>query len=199
MYKIYKTYINDTLLIIAENVPEGIGSFQQIEISKFDFRSFYRHVKSTPASTYLILAPDAKKAFRKIRSSFRTIYAAGGLVKNEEGKYLFIFRKGKWDLPKGKLDEGEKTKRAAVREVEEECGIKVSKLGDKLCKTWHVYEEKSQVVFKRTSWYNMEAKNQELIPQLEEDITDAQWLSLAEFDKVRANTFALIADILPKV
>jgi 8-oxo-dGTP pyrophosphatase MutT (NUDIX family) len=102
-------------------------------------------------------------------------------------------------LPKGKLDEGEKTKRAAVREVEEECGIKVSKLGDKLCKTWHVYEEKSQVVFKRTSWYNMEAKNQELIPQLEEDITDAQWLSFQEFDKVRANTFALIADILPTI
>jgi len=177
-------------------MPEGIGSFQQIEINKFDFKSFYKQVKSMPASVYLIIAREPKKAFKKIRSSFKVIHAAGGLVKNEENQYLFIFRKGKWDLPKGKLDEGEKFKAAAVREVEEECGIAVSELGEKLCKTWHVYEEKGQVVFKKTVWYNMFAKNQELVPQLEEDITEARWLAPGDFDIVKANTFPLIADIL---
>ncbi|WP_207532835.1 NUDIX hydrolase [Desertivirga arenae] len=196
MYKNYKTYINDTLLIIADFVPEGIGSYQQIEINSFDFKSFYKQVKGTPASTYLIVAKDPKKTFRKIRNSFGTIHAAGGVVQNEKEEYLFIFRKGKWDLPKGKLDEGEKFKKAAVREVEEECGIKVSKLGDKACNTWHVYEERGQIVFKKTAWYYMKAKNQKLIPQLEEDITDARWIAPEDFDIVEENTFPLIKDIL---
>jgi len=196
MYKMYRTYINETLLIIAENMPEGIGSYQQIEISNFNFKTFYRQVKSMLAAVPVIVAKDPKKAFRKIRSSFGVIHAAGGVVKNENNEYLFIFRKGKWDLPKGKLDEGERTKKAAVREVEEECGIEVSNLGDRLIKTWHVYEEKGQIVFKKTSWYHMKAKNQELIPQLEEDITDARWISPGDFHMVKENTFPLINDII---
>ena len=153
-------------------------------------------VKGTPGSVNVILAKDAKKFFKALRKPFLVIKAAGGIVRNDENQFLFIFRKGKWDLPKGKLDAGEKTKKAAVREVEEECGIKVSKLGDLLCKTWHVYEEKGQVVFKKTTWYNMQAKRQNLVPQLEEGITEARWLSSADFDYIKENTFPLIRDII---
>ncbi len=62
-----------------------------------------------------------KKAFFKL---FKPVTAAGGLVENEKGEVLLIFRRGKWDLPKGKLDPGETIEQCAVREVEEETGLK---------------------------------------------------------------------------
>ncbi|HEX8376575.1 MAG TPA: NUDIX domain-containing protein [Pedobacter sp.] len=192
----YRIYINDTALIIADFLPGGLGNYQQIDEKEFSFLKFYRLVKGNPASVNVLLTKDPKAFFKNIRKSFLVIKAAGGVVRNNENQFLFIFRKGKWDLPKGKLDEGEKTKKAAVREVEEECGIEVSKLGDLLCKTWHVYEEKGQVVFKKTTWYNMKAERQNLIPQLEEGITEARWLASADFDYIKQNTFPLIRDII---
>jgi len=196
MTQIYRIYINETALIISDFTPAGPGTYQQIDDQDFDFREFYKQVKGLVPAVYVLLSRDPRKTFRKIRKSFPLIKAAGGVVKNEENRYLFIFRKNKWDLPKGKLDPGEKTKKAAVREVEEECGIKVSELGERACKTWHVYEEKGQIVFKRTSWFHMKAKNQKLKPQLEEDITDARWLSPVEFVFVKENTYPLIKDII---
>lgn len=192
----YRIYINDTALIIADILPAGVNSFQQLDPKEFDFLKFYKSVKIAPSEIYVLLLKEPKSYFKKLRKSFQLIKAAGGVVKNNENEFLFIFRKGKWDLPKGKLDEGEKTKKAAVREVGEECGIRISKLENLLCKTWHVYEEKGQVVFKKTTWFNMRAKKQKLIPQLEEDITEARWLSSADFNFVKQNTYPLIRDII---
>ena len=192
----YRVYINDTALIIADSLPGGLGNYQQIDEQEFDFLKFYKAVKTNPGSVNVVLTKDPKLFFKNIRKPFQLIKAAGGVVRNDENQFLFIFRKGKWDLPKGKLDEGEKTKVAAVREVEEECGIKVSERGDKLCKTWHVYEERGQIIFKKTTWFNMKADRQQLIPQLEEGITEARWLSSADFDYVKQNTFPLIRDII---
>ncbi len=177
-------------------MPGGIGNYQQIDGQDFDFKNFHKQVKGKEPFVYVILVNEPKLFFRKVRKQYETIHAAGGIVINEENEYLFIFRKGKWDLPKGKLDEGEKTKKAAVREVEEECGISVQELGTRLCKTWHVYEERGQVVFKKTSWYNMKAPKQELIPQLEEGITEARWIAPGDFSVVKANTYPLINDVI---
>lgn len=125
------------------------------------------------------------------------IKAAGGLVSNEENKYLFIFRNGKWDLPKGKLDKEESSRVAAIREVQEECGIMVDSSGDKICNTYHIYEINGARVLKKTSWYWMRADNQEnLIPQAEEGITDARWLAAGDFMLVRQNTYPLIRDLI---
>ncbi len=125
------------------------------------------------------------------------IEAAGGLVSNEENKYLFIYRKDKWDLPKGKLDKGEGFRTAAIREVEEECGIVISSTGDRICKTYHVYEENNATVMKKTVWYWMRADNQtHLTPQLEEGITDAKWLAPGDFMLVKENTYPLIKDVI---
>ncbi len=192
----YRIYINDTALIVADFMPVGIGPNQQIDAQNFDFREFYKQVKKNGKTVHVILTKEPKKMFRTIRKPFTVIRAAGGIVKNELNQYLFIFRKGKWDLPKGKLDEGEKTRIAAEREVMEECGIKVSEVGSRLCKTWHVYEDKGQIVFKKTVWYNMKAKKQRLIPQLEEEITEARWLGTADFLIVKQNTFPLVKDII---
>src|SRR5687767_7295039 len=104
----YRIYIDDTALIISESLPGGLVNHQQISEDEFDFMKFYRLVKGMPGSANVLLTKDPKRFFKKIRKSFTVIKAAGGIVRNDENQFLFIFRKGKWDLPKGKLDEGEK-------------------------------------------------------------------------------------------
>jgi len=196
MTQMYRIYINETALIISEFVPTGLGKFQNIDPQLFVFRDFYKQAKKTEPGIYLILVDNAKEYFKKLRKAYQVIKAAGGVVSTPDQEYLFIFRKGKWDLPKGKLDEGEKTRSAAVREVEEECGIRVGRLLDKLTNTWHVYEERNEVIFKKTSWYTMEAAKQKLVPQLEEDITDARWMSEDHFGSIQKNTYPTIMNIL---
>jgi 8-oxo-dGTP pyrophosphatase MutT (NUDIX family) len=197
----YQIYINQTALIITETIDPALIDYQQIDTEGFQFGSFYDRFKDEPLpATYTVVSKTPKQLFKKIKSSLKYIKAAGGLVRNEENKYLFIFRKGKWDLPKGKIDPCEKTKKAAVREVEEECGIKVTSLDEKLCKTYHIYEMGGQTVLKKTTWYRMRADDQPVLtPQLEEDITDARWLAPGDFMLVKQNTYPLIRDVVGRI
>lgn len=143
------------------------------------------------------MSSNFKSLFKEIKNSMKFIRAAGGLVSNEENRYLFIFRKGKWDLPKGKLDPGEKNRDAAIREVQEECGVTINQSGDKICKTYHIYEVEGLPIIKKTTWYWMRADNQpDLVPQAEEDITEARWLAPGDFMLVRQNTYPLIRDVI---
>jgi 8-oxo-dGTP pyrophosphatase MutT (NUDIX family) len=198
MAQIYRIYINEAVLIITENIPATLKNYQQVEFQSFDFLSFYSKIKDNGITgIHVLLTPNSKRLFMELKKSLLVIKAAGGLVRNEENKYLFIFRRGKWDLPKGKIDEGEKTKKAAVREVEEECGIQIDEVFGKICKTYHIYEQDNQVILKKTTWYKMIAVDQQnLIPQLEEDITEARWLEQGDFYIVKQNTFPLILDVL---
>lgn len=128
------------------------------------------------------------------------IKAAGGLVQNSAGEYLFIFRNNKWDLPKGKVEKKEKMKVAAVREVEEECGVRVERLGKRICKTYHVYEINNKPVLKRTNWYEMTIKGcPKLIPQTEEGITEAVWVQRSVIDPMMKNTYPSIVEVLSHI
>jgi 8-oxo-dGTP pyrophosphatase MutT (NUDIX family) len=131
----------------------------------------------------------------------RKIIAAGGLVTNEQNELLMIFRRGKWDLPKGKLDKGESIERCAVREVEEETGITDIILGALINITYHDYFDtwSKGDVTKETHWYAMSIKgNQTLIPQTEEDITDIQWINDTTLSKCLSNSYPTIIDIIDK-
>ncbi len=100
----------------------------------------------------------------------------------------------------GKIEKGETVKEAAVREVEEECNITISKRGDKICKTYHVYVYKDEIVLKKTHWYKMKAKGQQkLKPQKEEGITDVRWFKPNDIDAILANTFPSILDVLAEM
>jgi hypothetical protein len=187
----YRIYINESVLIITESIPKNAESYQKVDSQEFNFLNFYQKaMESAMPQAGLLLISEPDKLFKKIKKSFRIIKAAGGVVSNEENKYLFIFRREKWDLPKGKIDPGEKTKEAAVREVEEECGIKVHKAGSKIGDTWHTYELKGQRILKKTSWYNMKVKgNPKLIPQIEEDITEVRWVGKEDLKVIGENTY----------
>ena len=135
-----------------------------------------------------ILTDRQKEVKDFIKSRFTVIKAAGGVVTKSK-KVLFIFRLGKWDLPKGKFDKGETPQECAVREVEEECGIKV-KLGPEICKTWHTYTHNRKSILKKTYWYAMENVSDEgMKPQKEEGIEDIRWLGHHEAKIALVNSY----------
>jgi ADP-ribose pyrophosphatase YjhB (NUDIX family) len=128
---------------------------------------------------------------------FKVIDAAGGLVKNKNAQWLFIFRHNKWDLPKGKLEKNEAITDAAIREVEEECGIKGLSIVKQIPSTYHIYFINSKAVLKRTYWFEMDCTDQSpLVPQQEEGITDVKWLSKGELKKVWDNTYESVRDVM---
>ncbi len=125
------------------------------------------------------------------------IKAGGGLVENEKNEVLFIFRRGKWDLPKGKLDRGETLEQCAIREVKEETGIKELKPIRFLLTTVHEYEERGVEILKESHWWLMKTEgNQPLKPQIEEGITEIKWIRPPDFKIVLQNTYPLILDVL---
>ncbi|WP_321347211.1 NUDIX domain-containing protein [uncultured Draconibacterium sp.] len=138
--------------------------------------------------------PEVALLFQNFRSAFLQIDAAGGVVKYD-GKLLFIFRNGKWDLPKGKIDKGESNETAALREVEEECGITNHSIVKALPSTYHIYKSPykktlGQWIFKETFWFEMEYSGTETpVPQQEEGITEVRWFYPNELDVVLENTY----------
>lgn len=137
-----------------------------------------------------------KKAFFK---HFKLIEAAGGVVQNEKKELLLIYRLGKWDLPKGKLEKGESLEACAVREVEEETGVTNLLLKKKIGETYHTYNAFGKHFLKISHWYHLTCKNkQALVPQTEEQITEIKWVKTEELPGPLGNTYPSIADILDK-
>ncbi len=144
-----------------------------------------------------IVAEDLEQLFEHFESCFKYIEAAGGKVFNSKQQILAIYRLGKWDLPKGKVEKGELVHEAAVREVEEECGITDLKIEKELNSTYHTYWMKGKHMLKRTYWYKMSYSGSEsLVPQTEEDIQEAKWLSPDNLDEFKANTYASILEVM---
>ena len=190
--------MNQSLLILADYSPEIKDNVQSIGLQDIDLKKlFIESTNNHEKIIYIYINNNIQKIFKEILSKIKIIRAAGGLVKNGKGEYLFIYRLGKWDLPKGKVEEGEKIKVTARREVEEECGISIDYLGKKLCSTYHTYSMSNKLILKQTNWYEMGInKSPDLIPQLEEDITKAEWVKATSLKKIQENTYPLILDII---
>jgi 8-oxo-dGTP pyrophosphatase MutT (NUDIX family) len=126
------------------------------------------------------------------------IIAAGGLVQNSKGEFLLIYRRGFWDLPKGKLDAGELIPNCAVREVQEETGIQTLELGPFICTTTHHYFDKwlNKDVVKHTHWYAMlSLENETLVPQTEEDIEKIDWVPREQLPQYLLQTYPTIRSV----
>jgi len=142
---------------------------------------------------------NQKLLWSTLKSLFTPIIACGGIVENELGEILSIYRRGFWDLPKGKMEVGETKKQTAIREVEEETGVEGLELIEKIGKTYHVYGN-SRVgrKLKISYWYLMFAQKQPLVAQTAEDITKAKWKSPEELERLAPETYPNIRDILQK-
>ncbi len=168
-----------------------INSF--IEMQKL----YLEAIKKRTLKEIYFFNDNEEQLFTYFSQLFKIIDAAGGLVHNHKKQWLFIFRQNKWDLPKGKLEKNEAIKEAAMREVEEECGIRRLTIVKQLPSTYHIYFIDGKAILKRVYWFEMDCKDQSpLVPQLEEGITDVRWFSKGDLDEVRNNTFESISDVM---
>ena len=179
---------------------EWKGSTQSIFIAEEDMSveaavTELEESHSHPGFIYLTSNPDV--AWQRFISYCTLIEASDGLVMNEKNEYLVIFRKGKYDLPKGKMEFDETPEQAGIREVEEECGVTNLQIVSPLEKTFHTYMLKKKRILKKTNWFLMKTTAQKLIPQLEEDIQKAEWMTEAQIKvTVFQNTYASIEELL---
>ena len=178
----YKIYINNKPLILISTAE--IANFKdndKIFLAKYPGKPKFllnyidMMEKNNRFDKVVLYDDDAKKIFKDLKKVTRTVIAAGGVVKNDEGKILAIFRKGFWDIPKGHLDKGESKREAAVREVMEETGLHQVHIGKKAGKTYHIYKEKTRIL-KISHWYFMKAGQKTLIPQTGEGIEQVKWM-----------------------
>lgn len=180
MPQIYKIYFNTQTIFLAKTlptdwvpVPDGIshtwqGAKKELKLLKGQF--FDQKI-----SELWIFSDDLPKLKKSFFSLFKVVEAAGGWVANADGQLLIFYRRGNWDLPKGKIDPGETPPIAAVREVQEETGLKHVDLGAFLLHSYHLYPFKGDMVLKKTWWYFMTTTDTDLVPQTEEDIEKILW------------------------
>jgi 8-oxo-dGTP pyrophosphatase MutT (NUDIX family) len=201
----YKIYINETplILISSEDLEKEIYPRESVLIAAYPGKKkqLLNYIdnleKNSKYEAVVLHTPNVDQLFADFQTLFKTIRAGGGLVTNTAGQILFIFRRGFWDLPKGKLDSGEGFKVASVREVKEECGLVDVKRKEKLITTYHVFKTKGKQRFlKKTKWYHMTSTDVDLVPQAEEDIEEARWRDLGEFLKSKDVAYSNIYDVL---
>lgn len=192
----YKVYCGTSTLWITNEIPVGFaGVVKNMDEPSFFVRSAWSEIQDQSVEV-VWMTQNVPRAWARFQSIFRLIHAAGGKVLNEDQEVLFIYRREKWDLAKGKVDKGETLEEAALREVKEECGLVQLQLQHFLIATYHIYELKNKWVLKTTFWYQMSATcHQALIPQMEEDITEMKWMSPSD-QRWQANTFDSIKDVI---
>lgn len=146
----------------------------------------------------MLVCIDKELCEERFTTLFKVVKAAGGVVFKGD-QMLLMFRRGVWDLPKGKLDDGESSKQGAAREVEEETGVRV-RIEEKICTTWHAYSMNGNRILKRTKWYKMSLVDESrMAPQVDEDIEKLAWLDRKQAQIALTNSFSSIRYVMEQV
>lgn len=201
-----KIYFNEKPVYLCDEIDQELNEILHHpdavfidEISGPAIKSLLHEIKKEEFHAGVLWHNDLGKLKKAFFKNFQLIEAAGGIVQNKEKEILFIFRLGKWDLPKGKLEKGEDLEECAIREVAEETGVTGIKLKNKVGETYHTYDAFGKHFLKISHWYHMKSqRSQPLAPQTEEDITGIKWISLKDLKEPLSNTYVSIRDILGK-
>jgi len=199
-----KIYFGDKPVFLCDKIDKPINEYMHHpdavfidEISTPAINSLLHEIAKPQFHAGILFDKDLEKLKKSFFKHFKIITAAGGLVTNGNNEILMIFRRGKWDLPKGKLHKGETIEECALREVEEETGLINTTLGKKIITTYHTYDEFGKHILKESHWYKMKcSREQRLIPQTEEDITEIRFVAPDDLKKYISNSFCTIEDVL---
>ena len=195
----YKIFSGDKCILISAKEVKGDGKsskvieFTSAEALHKEYKLFSRSSKLAT----LNITGDEEKAWRVFRSLFSYIEAAGGIVLNPKGELLMIYRNKHWDLPKGKMEKGETPDQTALREVEEECGVKNLKIVEPLISTYHIFYQNKNDCIKRTYWFEMTSKDStQPVPQKEEGIEEAKWMRKDDVKKNMNKVYLSLQEVL---
>ncbi len=185
----YKVFVNDKPLFLTNEIEKEtdfqIFLLESIDVEQLIVKMFNNKIKKA----YLYY-PDEKELLKKVKEQIPVKKAGGGLVYNKKGEVLFIFRNGKWDLPKGGCDKGEEIENCSLREVEEETGVNNLKITKKLQKTYHIFKRNGIYRLKITHWFEMKTDFEGTpIPQENEGIEKVAWLNPEEIKQALKNSY----------
>ena len=192
----YKVFINTKLITLTSSPPKSKDAIV-LPLASSSFKTILQSVERSGSNEIFLIDNDLSLLINIFKTKLPLVQAAGGLVRNKKGKMLFIFRKNKWDLPKGKVDKGETFENGAMREVEEETGVKKLKLISFAGMTYHVFKRNNQYRLKETYWFYMTTNfSGKLKPQMQEDITKAEWKGPTKISKALENSYGNIKYLL---
>jgi 8-oxo-dGTP pyrophosphatase MutT (NUDIX family) len=199
-----KIYFNDKPLFLCDAMTPEITAYAHhddaVLIDEFSHpavNSMIHEMRQPKIHAGIFLHSNLEELRKAFWKKFLLVKAGGGLVRNGEGRYLFMLRRGVWDLPKGKLDPGETIEQCAVREVGEETGLQGVTLESPLLLTYHTYDENGKHILKETHWFRMSVSDTKgLKPQLEEQITELRWIDASGLKEVLSHTFPNIRDVI---
>jgi 8-oxo-dGTP pyrophosphatase MutT (NUDIX family) len=201
-----KIYFNQKILFLATHIDPALelyygqdGTAFLDKVDESAVKEFLHTVRNPDILAGILVHSDLDALLDMVKKEFTVVQAAGGLVHNDAGAFLFIYRRGKWDLPKGKLDDGEELKTCALREVAEETGVKDLEISQELMTTYHTYTENNEEILKETHWFLMTTSdNSDLQPQQEEDIEVCEWVQPDQLQDYLKNTHPSVIDVMDR-
>lgn len=185
----YKVFVNDKPLFLTNEISKETD-FQLFLLDSIDIEQIIVKMFQNKIKKACLYHPDESVIMKTLKAKIPVNKAGGGLVYNKKGEVLFIFRNGKWDLPKGGSQKGELIEDAATREVEEETGVNGLIVGKKLQKTYHVFKRNGKYKLKITHWFEMQTDFEgTLIGQIEEGIEKVAWLNPGQIKEALENSY----------
>lgn len=195
----YKVFVNDKPLFLTNEIVKETD-FRLFLLESIDIKQLVVKYFQNKIQKAYLYHPDENEILKKLKSKIPVQKAGGGLVYNSNGEILFIFRNGKWDLPKGGIEKNEKIKQTAVREVAEETGVVGLTVIKKLPKTYHVFKRNGRYKLKVTHWYEMKTDFEGMLKgQVEEGIEKVAWLNEFQIKEALKNSYENIKLLFPDI
>lgn len=192
----YKVFVNDKPIILTTEVSKETD-FKNYLLKTVQIAKVIRELNKSSVKEIRLIGKNEDKLLKKFSKKLPNVIAGGGKVINDKGEILFIFRNGKWDLPKGRVDGKETLEEAAMREVEEETGVKGLKIDKPLEVTYHIFKRNGRYRLKITHWFQMTTTySGELQPEESEGITNVEWLNREKTKKALENSYANIKELM---
>ncbi|WP_281234306.1 NUDIX hydrolase [Flavobacterium gelatinilyticum] len=185
----YKVFVNDKPLFLTNEISKETD-FQLFLLESIDIEQLIIKIFQNKIQKAILYHPDESEIMKTLKAKIPVNKAGGGFVYNKKGEVLFIFRNGKWDLPKGGIEKGEDIETTAMREVEEETGVNLLRITNKLQKTYHVFKRNGKYKLKITHWFEMHS-DFEGTPhgQIEEGIEKVAWLNPEQIKEALKNSY----------
>lgn len=188
----YKVFVNELPLILTNKLSET-ANVEYFLLNEKAIQEAIDALRKNKLEKAYIYHPNHEEILKKFTKKIPLVVAAGGVVTNKKGKVLFIYRNDKWDLPKGKLDKGETIEECAIREVEEETGVKKLKIENFLQTTYHVFKRNGVYKLKEVHWFAMKTSyDGKLIGQKNEGIEKVKWKGPKKIKMALENSYANI-------
>ena len=185
----YKVFVNDKPLFLTNQIFKETN-FQLFLLESVDFKQLIVKYFQNKIQEAYLYHPDEKEIMKVLKTKIPVNKAGGGLVYNKNGEVLFIFRNGKWDLPKGGTNKGEEMEETAMREVEEETGVNELSISKKLQKTYHIFKRNGVYKLKITHWFEMHCTYDGIpVGQADEGIEKVEWKNPTQIQEALKNSY----------